>query len=171
MKWEKFYVICPTWRQETFEPIRDLASRVWKELDEEAIEKIRKTQSAEGAEPALLLIDDCAADYSSNTGRKGGLPGLANNARWLNLSMIVITQNMSSVTPSFRDNCEAVMMFHTLNRKEQKYLFEERNPFRGNLTKMHDVLVEAHGSPHSFLFQIILDDRVVHYKNFEEFLA
>ncbi len=77
----------------------------------------------------LLLIDDQAAETALHTGRKGPFAFLSYNAIWLNLTIIVVTQNLTAVTPAFTDNCENLLVFKTLRRRELDLLGDEFNPF------------------------------------------
>lgn len=163
-KWHHIYLVCPTAEQPTFDPIRKYIERTWKEGDEETFTTILrrvKINHAEGRR-SLLIIDDCSGDTGTNTGRKGALPTLANNARWLSLSIVIITQNMTSITPSFRDNADCCLMFNTLKQAERNYYLQERNPF-DTPQMMKRVMMEAfEKGPHGFLTQVV-DNQGVHF--------
>lgn len=177
-KWEEIIVMCPTAGQQTYDPIREDVTRFSNdpEHDLELLEDLA-ARSAEledgehGREPALLVIDDCAGQSWTNTGRKGGLPTLANNARWCNLSIIVITQSLASVTPAFRESAEAVMMFRSINAKEIDYLVEERNTQRGNRKRMRAVYNCALQEPFDFYFQVTNETGMWDFRNWNVIIS
>lgn len=169
-RWNYIFVVCPTISQATYLPIARIITRTFKTATDDNFDWIfRFAQSRKNKERLLLVVDDCSADRSTNEGRKGSLARLANNARWLagGMDMIIITQNQSSITPSFRDNAEALMMFESLNVKERKYLKDERNPFAESKT-MTDVLHAANQGPHDFYTQIITPEGVRHFRNWDQ---
>jgi hypothetical protein len=173
-KWDYIYLICPTADQKTYDPIREKITRVYKHANEETLANIYKKCErvhADG-EKSLLILDDVSAEDTTNRGRKGSLANLSNNARWIGLSMIIITQSMPSITPAFRDNAEAVMVFHTLKRAERQYLLDERNPFQNKET-MQRVLQEAfpRGEPHAMLLQIVTDQGVHFFSDFDRLIT
>lgn len=169
-EWDKIYLISPTASQDTFDPIRDYVTKIYKEPSESLFQKIIKKQSKPDPDRTLLIIDDCAAERETNMGRKGGLAHIANNSRWWNLSVIVISQSFASVTPALRDNAEAVMLFATLNVKEKNYMIEERNPF-GEREAMKETYDQCFFNPHDFLFQVITTDGTFIFQNFERLVA
>lgn len=134
---------------------------------EEVLEFVKKKQSnGEESARSLLIMDDCAGLSEMNTGRLGSLPALANKSRWMNLSIIIVTQNMTSITPAFRENAEAYILFQTMNRNERKQFLQERNPYVGD--QMEAMLEVAHAEPHGFLFQVISDGKgVLNYNGFD----
>lgn len=172
MKWENIYLVSPTAEQHTFDPIRKVFTRTFKHGASGIFDRITGLCEKRRDERSLLIVDDCAADHGTNTGRKGGFANIANNARWINLSVIVITQNLSSISPSMRDNAEAIIFFRSLNVNEKEYLLRERNPYRTK-GEMESVLAQAvgDGDPRSFLLQIITYRAVYHFKGLDHFLS
>jgi len=175
-KWHRIILVSPTSSQPTFNPIRKMIKYTFTEASEDVFNHIERMCAAamrKGSKNpipspyrTLLIVDDCSAEKSTNRGRKGSYSKLANNARWLNLSIITITQNLSSISPSFRDNAEGLMLFHTLNQKEKEYIIQERNPF-DNAKDMYAIMDSARQEPHDFLFQVMTTEGVFHYRNFD----
>lgn len=163
-------LVCPTVEQSTYEPIRDHVTRFVTDTQElQALQDLTKRRPDD--EPALLVIDDCSGEsWTHPSGRKGILPVLTNNARWLSLSIVIITQNISSITPSMRENAEGFMMFQSLNAKEIDYLVEERNSLDGDRREMKALYHRAIREPHDFLMQVITREGVVEFRNWQKLL-
>ena len=77
----------------------------------------------EGAN-ALIVLDDCAASKDVK-GRTGKLVELAFSARHAGISVWVLTQQLTSITKSFRENVGALVLFFTPSAKTIKTIFEE----------------------------------------------
>lgn len=173
-KWDYIYLICPTADQPTYDPIRDKITRVYKHADEEVMATIYKKceKANKDKEKCLLILDDVAGEENTNRGRKGSLANLSNNARWIGLSMVIITQSMPSITPSFRDNAEAVMFFRTLKKAERQYLLDERNPFHDK-ESMQEVIRESfpRGQPYTMLLQIVTKQGVHFFRDFDTLIT
>ena len=71
---------------------------------------------------ALIILDDCAASKDVN-GRTGQLVNLAFSARHTGLSEWVLTQKMTSITASFRENVAAIVLFYTPSTKPRMLYF------------------------------------------------
>ena len=121
------------------------------------------------SDKTLLIIDDCAADAATNTGRKGALAKLSNNARWRNCSMIIISQSIASITPAFRDNLEALMFFTSYKIEEREYVVREHNPC-GDKNTMREIIDHAHQLPRDFMFEIFHSDGVYIFRNFHQLI-
>ena len=67
----------------------------------------------------LIVLDDCAASKDVK-GRTGKLVQLAFFARHLGISVWVLTQKITSITPSFRENVAAMFFFTRLQQRPQK---------------------------------------------------
>ena len=66
---------------------------------------------------SCLVLDDIAACQSVKQ-RTGPLVDLAFSGRHAGFSTIVISQHFSSITPSFRDNCQHILVFYTLDESD-----------------------------------------------------
>lgn len=176
--WDDIYVICPTFEQPAYNSLRDMVTKVYEHVDarteedenvfDKLIRKVKK--NAEDHRTTLLLVDDCAGEHATNTGRKGGLPKMAANARHWNLSLICITQNLSSMSATVRDNSEGLILFPTMNDDERARFYKERNPFpqRGQLAKVY---AHALAPERGFLFQINTTNGVLHFSGLHLFIV
>ena len=72
----------------------------------------------------LIVLDDCAASRDVK-GRTGKLVELSFSARHLGISFWVLTQKITSITPSFRENVAAIVLFYTPSAKTTKAIFED----------------------------------------------
>ena len=170
-KWTRIILMCPTAFQKTYDPIRRYISKVINEPSPPRLKGVlreaMRTQRAGGR--TLLIIDDCADQPILNTAYKGSLPNLINNARHYALSLIIITQNITSVTPSMRQNAECVLFFPTIKDGELECFLRERNPSWLQKGQLQDMTFDAHTrGPHSFLFQIIDAEGSRHLSGFDQ---
>ena len=79
----------------------------------------------------LIILDDCAASKDVK-GRTGQLVNLGFSARHLGISVWVLTQKITSITASFRENVAAIVLFYTPAAKTTKAIFED---YAGELTQ------------------------------------
>ena len=68
----------------------------------------------------LIIVDDCAV-----TKRVSELVRLAFSARHYNLSVIVLTQQLSSVAKPFRENISRLVTFFNPSRKDMKVITDD----------------------------------------------
>jgi len=74
--------------------------------------------------------------------RTGQLVNLAFSARHIGISVWVLTQKLTGITASFRENVAAVVLFYTPSAKTMKAVFEEYagelslDQYKGLVTKM-----------------------------------
>ena len=61
---------------------------------------------------ALIILDDCAASKNVK-GRTGQLINLGFSARHIAISIWGLTQKITSITASFRENVTAIVLFYT----------------------------------------------------------
>ena len=80
---------------------------------------------------ALIILDDCAASKYVK-GRTGQLVNLSFSARHMGINLWVLTQKMTSITASFRENVAAIVLFYTPSAKTTKAIFED---YAGDLTQ------------------------------------
>ena len=88
---------------------------------------------------ALIVLDDCACSKDVK-GRTGELVKLGFSARHAGISVWILTQQLTSIPKSFRENVAAIVLFYTPSAKTMKTIFEE---YAGELS--HDEL-KAHVS-------------------------
>ena len=67
----------------------------------------------------LIILDDCAA-FKDVKGRSGQLVNLGFSARHIDISVWVLTQKITSITPSFRENVAAIILFYTPSAKTRR---------------------------------------------------
>ena len=72
----------------------------------------------------LIILDDCAASKDVK-GRTGQLVNLGFSARHNGISVWVLTQTLTSITASFRENVAAIVLFYTPSAKTTKAIFED----------------------------------------------
>ena len=72
----------------------------------------------------LIILDDCAASKDVK-GRTGQLVNLGFSARHIGISVWVLTQKITSITPSFRENVAAIVLFYTPSAKTTKAIFDD----------------------------------------------
>jgi len=77
----------------------------------------------EGAK-TLIVLDDCAASKDVK-GRTGELVKLGFSARHANISVRMLTQQLSSIAKPFRENVAAIVLFYTPSAKTTKAICEE----------------------------------------------
>ena len=82
----------------------------------------------------LIVLDDCAASKDVK-GQTGELVRLGFSARHSGISVWVLTQQLTSISKSFRDNVGAVVLFYTPDGKTMKAIFKR---YAGDLS--HDEL-------------------------------
>ena len=72
----------------------------------------------------LIILDDCAASKNVK-GRTGQLVNLGFSARHIGISVWVLTQKITSITPSFRENVAAIVLFYTPSAKTTREIFDD----------------------------------------------
>ncbi|CAB3991353.1 Hypothetical predicted protein [Paramuricea clavata] len=72
----------------------------------------------------LIIVDDCAASQDVKK-RVSELVRLAFSARHYNLSVIVLTQQLSSVAKPFRENISRLVTFYNPSRRDMKVITDD----------------------------------------------
>ena len=72
----------------------------------------------------LIVLDDCAA-LKDVKGRTGQLVNLGFSARHIGISVWVLTQKLTGITASFRENVAAIVLFYTPSAKTTKAIFDD----------------------------------------------
>jgi Cdc6-like AAA superfamily ATPase len=72
----------------------------------------------------LIIVDDCAASQAVKK-RVSELVRLAFSARHYSLSVIVLTQQLSSVAKPFRENISRLVTFYNPSRKDIKVITDD----------------------------------------------
>ena len=68
-----------------------------------------------------MILDDCAA-FKDVKGRTGHLVEMAFSARHIGISVWVLTQDSTSITPSFRENLAVIVYFTLLGQDHEGHL-------------------------------------------------
>jgi len=96
----------------------------------------------EGAN-TLIILDDCAASKDVK-GRTGELVNLAFSARHTGISVWVLTQKMTGITSSFRENVATIVLFYTPSAKTTKAIFDDyagelsQDEYKGLVSKLKE---------------------------------
>jgi len=72
----------------------------------------------------LIILDDCAASKDVK-GRTGELVNLAFSARHMGISVWALTQKLTGITASFRENVAAIVLFYTPSARTTKAIFDD----------------------------------------------
>ena len=73
---------------------------------------------------SCLIIDDCAASKDVK-GHTGQLVELAFSARHSGISVWVLTQKITSITPSFWENVAVIVLFYSPSAKTTNAIFDD----------------------------------------------
>jgi len=91
----------------------------------------------------LIILDDCVASKDVK-GRTGELVNLAFSARHMGISVWVLTQKMTGITASFRENVAAIVLFNTPSAKTTKAIFDDyagelsQDEYKGLVSKLKE---------------------------------
>lgn len=102
----------------------------WSFLDMISAEPVKPSTNnvAKKASPIatrrLLVMDDVSYERALNEGNKGIFNGLCYNARWWNISILVICHKCSNIGAGMKENLDHLFIFNTVNHKERKALHE-----------------------------------------------
>jgi len=72
----------------------------------------------------LIILDDCAASKDVK-GHTGELVNLAFSARHMGISVWALTQKLTEITASFRENVAAIVLFYTPSARTTKAIFDD----------------------------------------------
>ena len=91
----------------------------------------------------LIILDDCAASKDVK-GRTGELVHLAFSARHIGISVWVLTQKITGITTSFRENVVAIVLFYTPPAKTTNAIFDDyagelsQDEYKGLISKLKE---------------------------------
>lgn len=87
----------------------------------------------------LVVMDDCISD--SKLWRKSkDLAEIFYNGRHYNITLIIVSQDIVAIPPSFRSNIDIVMLFNTSIQEELKKLYQHYAGEFSNLQEFKDTL-------------------------------
>jgi hypothetical protein len=113
-------IVCPTINWNT-------TYTNWSHLNDHGVIKIPCSQEMINhvlQAAALIIVDDCASSQAVKK-RVSELVRLAFSARHYNLSVIVLTQQLSSVAKPFRENISRLVTFYNPSRKDMKTITDD----------------------------------------------
>ena len=99
--------------------------------DQDDVEKYLKivVDFAKGSK-SLIILDDVASGKDVKN-RTSELVKLGFSARHYNLSVVVITQQLTSIAKPFRENISKLVTFYNPNKKDMKTILEEYSGVNG----------------------------------------
>lgn len=108
---------------------------------------------------SMIVLDDCAQGNDVK-GRTSPLVSLAFNARHIGVGIIVVTQQLTSISKPYRDNLTRVVTFFTQSKQGTNLMFDkfighisdqERKQIQYTLkTNRYSYLVVNLGYPHTY---------------------
>ena len=145
-KFDYIVLICPTFaHNKTYHQLSENDPRmdviVCEQHDVEKWLKLMRWLS-EGIN-TLIILDDCAASKDVKE-RTGELVNLAFSARHMGISVWALTQKMTGITSSFRENVAAIVLFYTPSARTTKAIFDnyagELSPdeYKGLVSKLKE---------------------------------
>lgn len=138
-KTDRIIMICPSYDQETYAPIRKHVNEkrdVFTDDDPDVIKTIVKQiettrklciEKRMKIPHTLVIIDDMSGAKISHGGRHSPFANFTVRCNHLNTSIMFLAQQATGVTPTFRDNLEGLICFPTLRSKDREWLYNEYN--------------------------------------------
>lgn len=149
---DRYIVICPSWDQPTYNPIRDWFKPcdVYRNPQRNTFDKIVQEIRAfnefarrKGLETpkTFVLFDDMAGNNLVHSNGKGSFPNFATQTVHEGASLMVISQEPKRADPTFRKNCENFIIFPSEAKYDVDWLNESFNsPVFGKGHNFYDVL-------------------------------
>jgi len=145
-KFDYIVLICPTFtHNKTYHRLGENDRRmdviVCEQHDVERWLKLVRWLS-EGTNTLIILNDGAAS--KDVKGRTGELVNLAFSARHMGISVWALTQKLTGITASFRENVAAIVLFYTPSARTTKTIFDdyasELSPdeYRGLISKLKE---------------------------------
>ena len=118
-------IVCsPTYQlQHTWDSVRPYVSLHVDNLSNLTKVLLKYVNNLEG-KPFLLVLDDVSSERVLNEGGVGPLNHLAYNAVWMNCSIVTICHRVTNIGGGLRENVEHLLIFRTINDKQEKALAE-----------------------------------------------
>jgi len=145
-KFNYIVLICPTFmHNKTYHRVGENDPRMDVIVCEQhAVEKWLKLVRwlCEGTN-TLIILGDCATSKDLK-GRTGELVNLAFSAQHMGISVWALTQKMTGITASFRENVAAIVLFYTPSAKTTKAIFEDyagelsQDEYKGLVSKLKE---------------------------------
>ena len=102
------------------------------DCDQDQVEKyLKSVVDFTKGNKSLIILDDCASGKSVKN-RTSELVKLGFSTRHYNISVVVITQQLTSIAKPFCENISKLVCFYNPNKKDMKTIMEE---YLGNISK------------------------------------
>ena len=91
----------------------------------------------------LIILDDCTASKDVK-GHTGELVNLGFSARHISISVWVLTQKITSIKASFRENVAVIVLFYTPSANTTKAIFDDyagelsQDEYKGLISKLKE---------------------------------
>ena len=130
---KKIFIICPTVKyNRTFKEWKFGRSKIVSFIGchqnavnlelKEILSKCHKGTNKELS--TLVVLDDCAHSKDIK-GKTNHLVELAFTGRHIGIGVVVLTQQLTSISKAYRDNITRLVTFYSVSRKDTKCLFDE----------------------------------------------
>lgn len=175
-KVQRCFAVCPTfWMQDSLKELREIPGafpkkNVFTKVNDKAFEEIFRICEKKRA-PTLIYVDDASAESSTNKGNKGAFSRLAIACNHLNISMVGVFHRFTSVSPSLRDNAEAVISFTSSKTDDVETICKEFNPFPADLRGVRTIRKALQtawtNNRFCFIFRQKYTGKVLYFSGFE----
>lgn len=171
------FAVCPTfWQQPALARLRSIEGaftekNVFTEVNDDVFEHIFNQLDRYPA-PTLLFVDDAAAEAATNKGNKGAFSRLCLASPHLQLWIVGCFQRLSSASPAFRDNTEALISFLPSKVQDVDTIQNEFNPSPAN-KKAIDIVKEGlttawDNSRFAFIWRTNFTGAIDYYAGFDK---
>jgi hypothetical protein len=136
---DRLVICCPTWEtQDTFDPIRDMIRNQERDILETDFDpfpkflrnlkkqKLFTVKHKKKPIRTLLFVDDLMGTPIQGK-RLSALSNLTVQARHLDLSIIIVSQQPKYTSPAIRQNCDAYICYPPNGPSGKAFIFEELN--------------------------------------------
>ena len=112
----------------------------FKRLTTLSLAKIIRKHKKLGKPKTLIIIDDQSGEEALHKNCKGLFASLIFNARWKNISMLVMVHRVTAISPAFRDNLEHLILLNVGSRNQVGLTEKEFNilRYRFQFLRMYD---------------------------------
>tara|TARA_R110000803_G_scaffold11268_6_gene33838 strand:- start:2834 stop:3595 length:762 start_codon:yes stop_codon:yes gene_type:complete len=117
---------------------------------------------------ALLVLDDIIGRDFKKT---NDISFLASRFRHYELSIMIFTQSIRSVSPVIRANATDILIFRQQSSKEKEKVVEEYSDLAGSEEQFNKYYEIAHQERYSFLYIDAQENPAKFYKSFEELIG
>lgn len=173
------FVVCPTfWSQPAFAPLRRIPNafnhrNVFTIANEDVFNYIWQMIMQKPAN-TLIIVDDCAAEASTNKGNKGAFARLCISCNHHQTSLIGIFQRMTSASNQLRDNAEGLISFIPSNIDYRDIIYKEFNPCPAEVKSFKTVLAALNEawttSRFCFIWREAFTGKIYYYSGFKKLI-